>query len=132
MAAGGPPSDSGFAPSGAGGDEEDVGAKSAGIKRFTVKVKECKACKHKSTDKNPIASGPFGVMISACIIWLYGTAGCPSGDYCKICYTTFKLTFKKTYSTISALLTAMSNIGVQAEFLSDGWVTGPWLSCLKV
>jgi hypothetical protein len=72
---------------------------------FCMKVKVCKLCKCGSNTVNTVKCGPDA--IKPAIPWLYGDHVHPGGDYCKLCFNTFKHAgFAEEYGTIGKFLVA--------------------------
>eukprot|EP00969_Alexandrium_andersonii_P037956 1664271-Alexandrium_andersonii.AAC.1 len=60
---------------------------------------------------------------SATIPWLYGNASNPEGDYCKICYNSFRLGgFLEEHGSISKFIAKTKKMVVDTCFLKSSWV----------
>ena len=54
------------------------------------------------------------------LVWLFYKEGVPSGEFCRLCFTVFKLSFKKDYEHVSDLIEAFSDHAVFAA-CHDGY-----------
>eukprot|EP00972_Heterocapsa_arctica_P088640 13070618-Heterocapsa_arctica.AAC.1 len=53
----------------------------------------------RSTDPNPVTCNADAASTS--LVWLYGDALAPEGDYCKLCWNTWRWGgFKETHSSL--------------------------------
>ena len=74
--------------------------------KFITRVCTCKLCKAQSSDTNPVMCGSEGVDFYKVIVWLKYVDGteCPDGEFCQLCFTTFKLSYKMTHCNLKNLL----------------------------
>ena len=56
-----------------------------------LKVKRCRLCNLRNTDRNPIREGPSGVEVRPFLIWGRGPSTDPGGRFCKICTLTYTI-----------------------------------------
>ena len=73
-----------------------------------IVIKECRVCKAKSDAPNPVTKGADDSSYWVTIAWLHGTPENPTGRYCNLCYTTFRLSFKKEFGDVGALIDKMN------------------------